>query len=131
AHYLGYLNAPDAALLAQSQRSLEAYTNSHSVLLVKSGDMQEFLNLSPFIIDKNAFSKESESPPNIFVLAWRQLQEFHYIFVNHNVYESLENNIDQLSTRDQQYPELGELIEKQFSLFEEDIQRALANASDQ
>lgn len=128
AHYLGYLNAPDAALLAQSQRSLEAYTNSHSVLLVKSGDMQEFLNLSPFIIDKNAFAKESESPPNIYVLAWQQKGEHHYMFVNHNVYESLENQIDQLSTHDPLYPELGELIAKQFVLLGQDIERAIANA---
>ncbi len=127
AHYLGYLNAPDAALLSQSHRSLKKYTNSHSVLLVKSGDMQEFLNLSPFIVDKNAFEKESESPPNIYVLAWEQGGGFTYTFVNHSIYESLEKELDQLHTNDPQYVQLGNLIERQFALFREDIDQTIAN----
>lgn len=121
AHYLGYLNATDSALLPTGQRKLKKYTNSHSVILVKSGDMQEFLNVSPFLIDKNAFGTEADSPPHIFILAWEEAGTYSYLFVNHNTFESLEKEDDQFSTSNPHHQEMGELIQRQFQMMKEDL----------
>lgn len=126
AHFLGYLNASDEGLLTQSNRSLSKYANSHSVLLVKTGDMSEFLNLSPFIIDKNAFEKEGDAPPNIYMLSGRRQGQYSYIFVNHSLFEGLSNSSDQLNSDDDRYEELGDLICRQFELFRQDINNRLA-----
>ena len=121
AHFLGYLNASDEGLLTQRNKSLPQYVNSHSVLLVKTRDMDEFLNLSPFVIDKNAFEKEGDSPPNIYMLSCRKGDQYSYTFVNHSILQALENPSDQLHTDDDRYEELGNLICRQFNFFQEDL----------
>ncbi|MFK7926229.1 MAG: CHAT domain-containing protein, partial [Bacteroidia bacterium] len=54
---IGVLNAFDKEFLRSREKDQNIYTDSHSVLVVKNlKEMDDFLNLSPFIIDKNAFS---------------------------------------------------------------------------
>lgn len=45
--------------LAEEMQDLENYMENSSVLLQKEGEEKQFLNLSPFIIDENAFEEKA------------------------------------------------------------------------
>ncbi|WP_154657175.1 caspase family protein [Hugenholtzia roseola] len=66
-HFLSKVSSESTNLGQISQLPSLFYTDSHSVLLVKDSKRIEptFLNLSPFIVDKNAYN--TKSIPSIFI----------------------------------------------------------------
>jgi hypothetical protein len=66
-HFLSKVSSESTNLGQISQLPSCFYTDSHSVLLVKDSKRIEpiFLNLSPFIVDKNAY--HTKSIPSIFI----------------------------------------------------------------
>lgn len=64
--------------LEEENRILNNFLDSQSVLLLKKGENNEitsFLNLSPFIIDENAFEKGSDLPKIYFLHHYNPLDE--------------------------------------------------------
>jgi len=122
AHQMGFLNASDSGLLSEIQRKLKIFTDSHSIIIVKSGDMREYLNISPFLVDKNAFRREEDTPPHIYILAYKDDYDYQYLFVDHSIYESLDKPEDQLNTDCEDTPLLNDLLERQFEVFTEDME---------
>lgn len=81
---MGVLNAFDKEFLRSREKDQPIYTDSHSVLVVKNlRDMQEYLNLSPFVIDKNAFT--GKPIPNICLYFRQENGKHEYLSVNYNI----------------------------------------------
>lgn len=88
-------------------RSYNRFTNNSSVVL--TADIQDpntFLNLSPFIIDKNAFrnglTEDRATEQQLFMYAHRAMgddpsRDYHYYATFHNIYVAKERVSDQFS----------------------------------
>lgn len=109
---IGILNAFDKEFLRSREKDQDIYTDSHSVLVVKNlREMDDFLNLSPFIIDKNAFS--GKPIPNI-CLYYRQDEGQHeYLSVNYNINKEHPDPSDLFMTES----EPTEILNEQLQLF--------------
>lgn len=71
-------------------RRKAAYTNCRSIVIVPNeDDLRTFLNLSPFIIDKNTFLNNSAI--DIFLYAFEKEGHFNYLSVNHSIYKAIAN----------------------------------------
>jgi hypothetical protein len=104
-HYIGRLNAKitDVAVSrALRPRAFEIFANNASVILTKDAQkLEHFLNLSPFIIDKNAFGHnmaERATEQQLFMYAFREAEEFKYFATIHNIYRVQERLADQFIT---------------------------------
>ncbi|MDX2246980.1 MAG: CHAT domain-containing protein [Bacteroidia bacterium] len=109
---MGVLNAFDNEFLREKSRDQDIFTDSHSILLVKDlRDIDHFLNLSPFIVDKNAFS--GKPIPNVYMFNSRSGNFYEYLSVNFNVNKPDPDAPDKISTEDQSYA----VLQEQFQLF--------------
>jgi hypothetical protein len=107
---LGPLNAgtpPDLKLYKDAEnRRKTHYSNSHSIVLVRDeNELDDCLNLSPFIVDKNTFVsvKKGTTPvgadlADIFILAYEEEEQLVYLSVNHSIRYALENERDRIHT---------------------------------
>ena len=96
-HRLGELNGV-GDMLGLSARKLKKFTNSDSVILVRDiKDLddpectEDFINLTPFIIDENAYLNYSSNVLNIQMFAYREGDIYYYYKVNNNIFHVLEN----------------------------------------
>ena len=115
---LGVLNAFDKELLRSREKDQAVYTDSHSVLVVRNlKDMQEYLNLSPFIIDKNAFA--GKPVPNICLYHHQKANSLVYLSVHYNVNKQQPDHSDLFDTKDEPF----DVLKEQFQMF---IDKAIA-----
>ncbi|MEZ4826347.1 MAG: CHAT domain-containing protein [Bacteroidia bacterium] len=109
---MGVLNAFDSEFLREKARDQHIYTDSHSILLVKDlRDIDNFLNLSPFIVDKNAFS--GKPVPNIYMFNARVGNNYEYLSVNFNINKPDPDAPDKIITQDESYA----VLQEQFQMF--------------
>jgi hypothetical protein len=90
----GMLHANDPASLRLYEdleyRRKEAYSNCRSVVLVHDdGDFNTFLNLSPFIIDKNTFLHNPAI--DVFMYGFEEQGHYYYLAINHNIFDAFDN----------------------------------------
>ncbi|MFN8574475.1 MAG: CHAT domain-containing protein [Gemmatimonadaceae bacterium] len=101
---LGPLNAPDSSALSlyqdTAQRRKQRMTNSQSVVLVRTeADLDDGLNLSPFIVDKNTFvsvargtTTDKDRLADIYLLGWREGERAVYLSVDVSIPFALAND---------------------------------------
>ncbi len=81
-----------------------SFTDSESVLLLKTvADVSEFLSLSPFLIDENAFTGDQLS--KLYLYAYRDAARGEY------VYRLIYDPQKELRVSDHKYPQVKALIE--------------------
>lgn len=108
-HFLVQLDKVTAGYLDQD-KVYEAFTDNQSVLFLKSHqDVAEYLNLTPFVIDENAFTGDDKSKLFFFTHYDRATATFHYKFAH------IEE--DRLQANAHQFSEIPEL----FGHFSQDI----------
>jgi hypothetical protein len=107
---LGPLNAADNSALGLYQdaahRRKTHYSNSHSIVLVRDeNELDDCLNLSPFIIDKNTFvsvkkggGTEKDRLAHIFILSYEEAGRLVYLAVDHSIRHTLKNEHGRLHT---------------------------------
>ncbi|MEO8634895.1 MAG: CHAT domain-containing protein [Gemmatimonadales bacterium] len=107
---LGPLNAVDSSALGLYQdvarRRKARLSNSQSIVLARDEDkLDDCLNLSPFIIDKNTFVsvKKGEGADtarlaHIFMLSYVEAGRLVYLAVDHGIRYALENDRDRVHT---------------------------------
>ena len=114
-------------------------------------DPKDFLNLSPFIIDKNAFgegmTEDRATEQQLFTYVYREGEDFRYFSTVYSIYRVHERPKDQLTTaseqlraarggrdrrrrssrnrrRNEEEPQSPlDVLKELFSLFEEDLSR--------
>lgn len=82
------------------------FADSFSVMLVDNENrMDQSLNLSPFIMDKNTFvqmkkseTTEQDKLAHIFLLGWEAEERLYYIAVEHSFFIALDKDSDQVHT---------------------------------
>lgn len=84
-HKMGTLNATDSAYLTlgSTPRPFRNHAESGSVLLVKGLELEdevinEYLSLSPFIIDNNAFLDKTQESLDIYLFSHVENEEYAY-----------------------------------------------------
>lgn len=154
-HYIARLNAKvnDLAVSKALQaRSYKDYANNASVILSRNmQNPKDFLSLSPFIIDKNAFgegmTEDRATEQQLFTYAYREGEDFRYFSTIYSIYRVHERPKDQLTTaasqpiearagrdrrrrssrnrrRNEEEPQSPlNILKELFSLFEEDLSR--------
>ncbi len=66
------------------------YANCNSIILVTSEkDVQQSLNLSPFIIDKNTFLKNDHI--DLFIYGYEKDNRYYYLAVKHSIFIALKD----------------------------------------
>lgn len=116
-HQMGVLAGVAIEVMEGTPKDYSQFTDSHSVLLVKGIDeVTQNLNLTPFIIDENAF--KSINTPKIYMYAFNvDSDSFFYTHVDNDG----SNPVPELMTTEDKYPYLKEL----FVLFRSEISSAL------
>ncbi len=108
-HYMGRLNAQEGDFLSlfKKPRTYNKYTDSRSVLLVKDlKDVEHYLNLSPFVIDKNAFGDAKATAMDLFMYAYHEDKEFWYLVSNQSIYRAMDEDSDKIQTGHIDAPEV-------------------------
>mgnify|MGYP002624252970 CR=1 FL=1 len=107
---MGPLNAAQSIDLNLYQdeafRRKTSFADSYSVVLVRNENrLEQALNLSPFIMDKNTFvqMKKSETTDkdklaHIFLLGWEEKECLFYLTVEHSIFTALDKESDQVHT---------------------------------
>ncbi len=84
------------------QRRKEASTNSQSILLAADEQkLNQALNLSPFVMDKNTFlhpGGNTQHPAHIFMLAWEESGRGHYLTYNLSIWDAVQSSAHQIHT---------------------------------
>ena len=102
-HFMSYLNVSDKTRIQDNELALPSYTDSNSILLIdktniKQRKIENYLSLSPFLIDKSAFSN-GESPW-IFGYAYMQgvdgKMQINFQSVDYDVNKPFEDPLDWL-----------------------------------
>lgn len=149
-HFMGRLNAQEGDFLTlfKKPRNYNTYAKSRSVLLVKDiKKIDEHLNLSPFIIDKNAFGDTKATAMDLFMYAYNEDEEYWYLVSNQNVFRALSQDVDKVNTgfvdapeqtsrsrrgrmrsrrsnrKEQEKPKPYALLKEQFEVFKADTAR--------
>ena len=114
---LGVLNVLNQDMLNADARDKARSTDTHSVVLVKNlKELDEYLSVSPFIIDKNAYLKKPI--PNIYMFDFFDGKDvYHYLNVSYNTNKGKLDPGDQLRSTEEGF----ELLQEQFK----DLSRAL------
>ncbi|MCB0558849.1 MAG: CHAT domain-containing protein [Lewinellaceae bacterium] len=102
-HYLGRLNAHTEARLGlfREPRAYKDFLDSDSVILLKGLEtIKPYLNLSPFFIDKNAYSRDKLNSPamDLFTFSFCKGKEYIYIKSSSNLLQASKLEHNQLST---------------------------------
>lgn len=123
-HRLGELNVPHKDYIWEDDRSLNVYTDSHSVLLIRKdeNEIEQFLNLSPFVIDKSAFL--ASQVPAIYTFAYPDSGAYAFQSVDMDINNTAENDSDMLSIGENQQE--YQMVYQLFELFQEDLNRKVA-----
>lgn len=107
---MGPLNATDTNSLNLYQdlahRRKSRYSNSQSIVLARDEEaLDDCLNLSPFIVDKNTFvsvkksdSADKDRLADIFVLSYQEAGRLVYLAVDHGLRYAMENERDRIHT---------------------------------
>ncbi len=112
------LRGRDASTLDESPLKLDKFIFNQSIIVAKNGsDEITFLNLSPFIIDENAFKLRSDQSKILFY-AYRTSQGVYYFQNAFNLSDKL-FRVQERYHRSK-YLRLDKVI-KQFELFEQDL----------
>lgn len=101
-HKMGSLNAYTSnrlSLFREPRPYIDQYTNSGSIILVKSlKNVEDYLSLSPFVIDKNTFTDIAQSALNIYIYSFYKNGEYIYHNVNTNIYNQDQHRVGQITT---------------------------------
>jgi hypothetical protein len=105
-HYIGKLNAKVTDLTvgrSPKAKAFSEFVNNASVVLTSNiQDLSTYLNLSPFIIDKNAFgvglTEDKATEQQLFMYAYREQSDYKYFSTQHNIYRAQERLTDQFLT---------------------------------
>lgn len=86
--------------------TFDSFADNNSVVLLKhGGDVKEYLGLSPFVIDENAFTEATGS--KVYFFSYPDLREgksfYHYKLIG--------NEMEQLVISDETFPEVKEQLE--------------------
>lgn len=107
---MGPLNATQGTGLNLYQdaayRRKENYSDSCSIVLVSSeNSLDQSLNLSPFIVDKNTFVRvkksettEQDRLAHVFMMGWEESDCLYYHAIEHSFFHALEHAGDQVHT---------------------------------
>lgn len=107
-HFIGKLNAKVTDLTvgrSPRPRAFDNFVNNASVVLTANmQDLSTYLNLSPFIIDKNAFgvglTEDKATEQQLFMYAYREQNDYKYFSTMHNIYRAQERPTDQFLTNE-------------------------------
>lgn len=107
-HFLARLNAKVTDLTVgrtPRPRAFAELANNASVILTPDiNDVSKFLNLSPFIIDKNAFgvglTEDKATEQQLYMYGYRQQDDYKYFSTQHNIFRAQERTTDQLLTNE-------------------------------
>lgn len=101
-HKMGTLNAYTSnrlSLFREPRPYIDQYTHSGSIILVKSlKNVQDYLSLSPFIIDKNTYTDISQNALNIYIYSFFEKGEYIYHNVSTNIYNQDQHRVGQITT---------------------------------
>ncbi|MFT5833393.1 MAG: hypothetical protein ACI97N_001020 [Cognaticolwellia sp.] len=101
-HIMGNLKAQDNDFLSlfKEPKSYNKFVDSRSVILVRDLiDVSDYLNLSPFIVDKNAFGDARATSTDLFMYAYNEEGgEFSYYSIRHNLFKPYVNDGDIIHT---------------------------------
>jgi hypothetical protein len=100
-HIMGNLKAQDNDFLSlfKEPKSYDIYVDSRAVILVRDlRDVSNYLNLSPFIVDKNAFGDARATSTDLFMYAYNEDDEFNYFSIRHNPFKKDINDGDIIHT---------------------------------
>jgi hypothetical protein len=100
-HVMGNLKAQDNDFLSlfKEPKSYDNFVDSRAVILVKDlRDVTNYLNLSPFIVDKNAFGDARATSTDLFMYAYNDDEEFNYFSIRHNFFKKQVNDGDIIHT---------------------------------
>jgi hypothetical protein len=100
-HIMGNLKAQDNDFLSlfKEPKSYDKFVDSRAVILVRDlKDVSEYLNLSPFIVDKNAFGDARATSTDLFMYAYNDYEEFSYFSIRHNPFKKEINDGDIIHT---------------------------------
>jgi len=100
-HYMGRLNAQEGDFLTlfKKPRTYDDFVSSRSVLLVKDlKNIDDHINLSPFVIDKNAFGDAKATAMDLFMFAYADADEYWYLVSNQSIYRALEQDSDKINS---------------------------------
>lgn len=101
-HKMGSLNAYTSnrlSLFREPRPYIDQYTNSGSIILVKSlKNVEDYLSLSPFVIDKNTFTDIAQNALNIYIYSFFNNGEYIYHNVNTNIYNQDQHRVGQITT---------------------------------
>ncbi len=144
-HIMGNLKAQDNDFLSlfKEPKPYDKFVDSRSVILVKDlVDVSDYLNLSPFIVDKNAYGDVRATSTDLFMYAYNESGDFHYYSIRHNVLKKQVNDGDVIHTELEERSEAKvqrrsrlrsrgaakkevkkpyEMLRKQFDHFQEDL----------
>ena len=99
-HYLVNLDNVTQGFI-DANDEFEVFTDSRSVIFLKSKkDIQEYLNLTPFLIDENAYTGDAKTKLYYFNYIKKGSNSLSYTFSN--------NWSEQLEVSEQSYPEILE-----------------------
>ncbi len=117
-HRLGELNGI-GDMLGLSPRELRRFTNCDSILLVRHIDdledercQGEVINLTPLLIDENAFLKHTTDVLNIYMYAFREGSTYYYYKVNSNIFNVLEDKESFLAIHNRREEDEDELFQR-------------------
>lgn len=105
-HRIGRLNAhtDERLFFFKHPKSYDNFLENDSVLLLRDTDgLPEYLSLSPFFIDRNAYRNKEADLTDLYTYGYaRQTGEkttsFHYLKSSRNLLTAFQNRLDQLST---------------------------------
>lgn len=94
---IGRLHAADTIGLDMEKdaanRKKATYTHSNAVILVrKNSNFREFLDLSPFVIDKNTHLSRYSSKfqiPDLYVYGYETDEVYHYLSIRHTIFQAI------------------------------------------
>ena len=124
-HRYANLNlSTDSNIAVKEKRILSTKpADSGSVIMVKkTKSIDQFLSLSPFVIDRYAFDQRADS--HIYLYAFREQEGYVYFRSTSDFYKAIEDKDDQLNTNDMEGSEnanFSELLQQQFTLFYSDL----------
>jgi hypothetical protein len=98
---MGRLNAQEGDFLTlfKKPRTYDDFVASRSVLLVKDlKDIEANINLSPFVIDKNAFGDAKATAMDLFMYAYTEGNEYWYLVSNQSIYRALDQDTDKINS---------------------------------
>lgn len=104
-HFLGKLHAymESSIVVSSTPRTYPRYLDNRSVILLRDlDDPQPFLNLTPFLIDRNAFGETRDNAGSLFSFAYAAVppdgeqEEYYYIMSSNNLLQWLEKPEDNI-----------------------------------